>query len=495
MQLRIKVLTYKGRPPQRELSVFFDKKSGTIGRSPDNDLHLTDPDFIVSSKHASIVFDDNSYYIEDHSTNGSFFLDTGHELRNSSHSLKNGDKLEIGNYVLEVSISDVSDHSPHAPNSITFFTQDNGAAEDHENEQSPSSSPFSSPPDQDNEIKPPGVFDSGITTAGHYDPPSIAADVPEEQHPEPRDPFPLTPPDNFNPENLLASLDEPILSDSRSETSTLTTTTASLFSQSQFDDGFDLLEKDLQTDDAGAIPDVSTPSQEKLKEVGNIRPKSIETPRQETEFSKSDDTEKDSIPSSDMAEEGNELIAIFLEALGIKDEKGVLPEEIPEFMQTVGTVLKELADGLRAVLWARAESKGQITGITKTMIEIKRNNPLKFSPTVEDALKLMLLDKRTGFMDAVSAVREGYEDVKKHQLAVNAGVQATLQKLLNHLDPQNFEKQYEKKHVMKNKYCWEAYKNAYNDIVKETPKKFFDHEFAKAYKELVSRIEDVEMKS
>ena len=107
----------------------------------------------------------------------------------------------------------------------------------------------------------------------------------------------------------------------------------------------------------------------------------------------------------------------------------------------------------------------------------------------------MLIDKKPGFMDAVSAVREGYEDVKTHQLAVNAGAQATLQTLLNYLDPQNFEKKYEKKHFMKKNYCWEAYKNAYNDIVKKSPKRFFDHEFSKAYRELVSRIEDAKMKS
>jgi len=495
MQLGIKVLTYKGQPPQKPLSVSFDKESGSIGRSPENDLHLTDPDFIVSSKHAGIIFENNSYYIKDHSTNGSFLVDTGHELRNTTHPLKDGDKLEIGNYVLEISIFDPADQSPHAPNAGMFLDQDNGVGQELGNEQSPGLSSFFSLPDQNNEVKAPRVFDSGITTDGHYEPPSIIADASETQHSEPQEPLPSTPPDNFNPENLLAFLDESIFYNRKHDADSSQTASDSSFSQTPFDDDFDLPGRNSQIGDAGYVQDVSPPCQEKLTETEHIHPKHIETPRQESGFSQHADTEKDRNPLTEISEKGEELIAIFLEAMGIKDEKKIPPEEIFEFMQTVGIVLKELTDGLRAVLWARAESKGQITGITKTMIEIKRNNPLKFSPTVEDALKLMLLDKKPGFMDAVSAVREGYDDVKKHQLAVNAGVQATLQKLLNHLDPQNFEKRYEKKHVMKNKYCWEAYKNAYNDIVKETPKRFFDHEFAKAYRELVSRIEDAGIKS
>ncbi len=51
----------------------FSADGGTIGRLPDNDWVLPDP--YVSSHHARIRHKDNTFYIEDTSTNGVFIND------------------------------------------------------------------------------------------------------------------------------------------------------------------------------------------------------------------------------------------------------------------------------------------------------------------------------------------------------------------------------------------------------------------------------------
>lgn len=67
----------------------------SIGRHPDNALHIDDP--TVSSHHAKIVTLFNSSYIEDlGSTNGTFV--NGRKVR--THTLHNGDLLGIGQYQL-----------------------------------------------------------------------------------------------------------------------------------------------------------------------------------------------------------------------------------------------------------------------------------------------------------------------------------------------------------------------------------------------------------
>lgn len=69
----------------------------TIGRSQDNDVHLSDA--TVSSHHAKIFTYLNASYIEDlKSSNGTFI----NGKRVEKHTLKPGDVLKLGHQILEV---------------------------------------------------------------------------------------------------------------------------------------------------------------------------------------------------------------------------------------------------------------------------------------------------------------------------------------------------------------------------------------------------------
>ena len=98
--------------------------------------------------------------------------------------------------------------------------------------------------------------------------------------------------------------------------------------------------------------------------------------------------------------------------------------EISELLHTLGTILRESINGLMTILRGRSELKSQLR-VVMTTFKATENNPLKFSPSAEMVLKTFLIDRNPGFLDAVEAIREGFEDIKNHELAVNAGTGLT----------------------------------------------------------------------
>jgi type VI secretion system FHA domain protein len=185
--------------------------------------------------------------------------------------------------------------------------------------------------------------------------------------------------------------------------------------------------------------------------------------------------------------EYGDLLNEFLKAAGIEDASFLPPEQSAELMRTMGAVFKELIDGLMSVLRARSELKSQFR-VSMTVLQSVENNPLKFSRTIGEAVKLLLAKDQPGYVDAVDAVREGYQDVMNHQLAITAGVQASLMSLVSRFDPQKIASKYEEGIVLQKKAkCWDAYREAYRDIAREALEKFFGEEFSRAYEEQISK--------
>lgn len=104
MPLILKVLSYKDRSPEKLLSASFDQRGGTLGRSMNNHFALHDEEKVVSGKHAEIRFESGSYFITDTSTNGTYISNRNIKLQRETAALYNGDRLQIGDYMLLVNI-------------------------------------------------------------------------------------------------------------------------------------------------------------------------------------------------------------------------------------------------------------------------------------------------------------------------------------------------------------------------------------------------------
>ena len=87
----------------------FSVRGGSIGRAPENDWVLPDPDRYISGHHASIDYRDGAYYLRDNSTNGVYVNKSDHPVgRGAGIRLYDGDELRMGDYVFDVSIVNVS---------------------------------------------------------------------------------------------------------------------------------------------------------------------------------------------------------------------------------------------------------------------------------------------------------------------------------------------------------------------------------------------------
>jgi type VI secretion system FHA domain protein len=77
----------------------------SIGRGPDNDWTLLDPDKFLSKRHCMIAFRSGGWQIADLSTNGTFHnRDPDPVGQGQTRDLRDGDRLRLGNYEIEVHI-------------------------------------------------------------------------------------------------------------------------------------------------------------------------------------------------------------------------------------------------------------------------------------------------------------------------------------------------------------------------------------------------------
>jgi len=87
----------------------FSVHGGSVGRAPDNDWVLPDPDRYLSGHHASIDYREGAYYLTDKSSNGVFVNDSDQPVgRGTSLRLYDGDRLRMGDYQFDVNIVHVS---------------------------------------------------------------------------------------------------------------------------------------------------------------------------------------------------------------------------------------------------------------------------------------------------------------------------------------------------------------------------------------------------
>ncbi|MFY9941356.1 MAG: type VI secretion system-associated FHA domain protein, partial [Desulfobacterales bacterium] len=80
-------------------------------------------------------------------------------------------------------------------------------------------------------------------------------------------------------------------------------------------------------------------------------------------------------------------------------------------------------------------------------------------------------------------------DIMNHQLAMTAGIQAAVIRLLERFDPHIFSKQNEEGVVFKRKAkSWDAYRQAYTEIASQALEDFFGEPFAQAYEEQIRKL-------
>ena len=183
-------------------------------------------------------------------------------------------------------------------------------------------------------------------------------------------------------------------------------------------------------------------------------------------------------------------LALFLEGAGIKPEAiaGNTPAAV---LQGSGKLLRVMVSGLMELLRERSHMKDTFR-LPQTLMQAAQNNPLKFSPSVDEALRYLFNDRGEGsYLGAEDAVRAGFRDVRQHEQALVKAMLRAVQDYVERFDPQELKSRFDKglkrggllSSGNKLKY-WELYEESYPALTQREdggPPQLFTEEFARAY--------------
>ena len=190
-----------------------------------------------------------------------------------------------------------------------------------------------------------------------------------------------------------------------------------------------------------------------------------------------------------------DLLQAFLRGAGL-DQLILDNAQAEAQMESIGRSYRLMVEGLIDVLRARASLKGEFR-MQQTMIQPAENNPLKFAPNADEALLLLLRHGNQAFMAPDAAVRDSFNDLRAHQLAVMAGVEAAIKHLLTRFEPAQLEERMGKPGGLSSIFngsrqaqYWQQFTELYSNISREAQEDFqdlFGREFSRAYEDHSAR--------
>lgn len=486
MRLILKIISYKGFPSADDMTTEFTEQGGSIGRKPGNTMVLADAEHIVSGRHAEISFQNGGFVIKDMSTNGTMLVNSGMELKNNSAPLSSDEIIRLGEY--EISVKVIAEQAAAVGNPFDTPFGGSSAFSDPFAAASPAEPLFNIPsaPRADfQDIKP--LF-SGLDPFGQEELP-FAVNTPFKEQ-APSSPFQ----DSFTPPDVrVVETAEPNIADFFKGLDGLSA------NETPLQEPIAVMEPSIETPtpvfegsshgtpdpflELRGVSENSFPQQTVAPEPASVH---VQTPNA-TPVSPSP------IPTATVSQTptplapvapsqlDSELIRMFLLGAGISDPALVSAENASEAMKSIGGLFRGLIEGLMDVLRARAEMKSEFRVSVTTLRSID-NNPLKFNPDVESVLKLLIAPKNPAFTDSDTAVKEAFKDIKFHQMAMTAGIQASLAEILSRFNPDSFEKRLGEGLIFQKKArCWELYCEKYPELKNLALEDFFGDQFAEAY--------------
>lgn len=170
-----------------------------------------------------------------------------------------------------------------------------------------------------------------------------------------------------------------------------------------------------------------------------------------------------------------------------------------ELTQKFGQILRVVVHGLMDVLRSRHQVKDEFR-MRMTVVRPVDNNPLKLSANVDDALHNLLVKRNPAYLGPVEAFQDAFDDLRRHQLAMLAGMRVAFEHALAEFDADRlqaeFEKQVRKSSVfpigVKVRY-WDLYRDRQEEFAKDpeaTFRRLFGDAFTQAYEEQMKRLKD-----
>ncbi|HEX7013751.1 MAG TPA: type VI secretion system-associated FHA domain protein TagH [Steroidobacteraceae bacterium] len=402
MALKLRVISDHYKALGKQSSRLFGVTGGRIGRAPDNDWVLPDPDRYVSSHHCRVEFRAGKWLLEDTSTNGVFVngSDTPASVE-GIYTLKDGDRLRLGDYEILVSIDDRNDFPPDASGQLPVppavrAGKSRAPVEEDLGEELDltdllSDSMIAKMPDQ--AAKRAAAFELALR---------------QTANPQPAKPAPQ--PSAKAQRGGYASLLAPTLEEAES-TVALT----------RKNDDWQMQTRPYDRKTMEPLPTAAALA----------RP---EQPR-----------EKPRAERARRPGETSELAAgveAFCRGAGIDPSN--LPSDAQHALLTIaGQMFREVVLGLMDILKGRADLKSRLR-LSQTTIQPTDNNPLKFSASVEEAMMKLLDAHGNRYLGPIEAIRDSFADMRAHQAALAAAIQSAVDELMSRIEPGELQERFDR---------------------------------------------------
>lgn len=474
MALKLRVISDQYKALGKDSSRLFGVTGGRIGRANDNDWILPDPERYVSSHHAKVLFQGGQWILEDVSTNGVFINDGDTPLSvTGPRKLKDGDRLRFGDYDVLVSIDDRNDFSSDASGQMPRPNQPKGK---HKNRPSNHHAAREIDDDLGEELDITGLF---MARVSEEDVLAKFEDSPIHPHTAK-----ASAPDIDVDDVATDQGDEPTLPPAS--------------------DAWHMATRRLEARNATPVQSAPKaaatvpPPSENRAPAAKPQPSIKNAAGASSPLAKPTPQRTDANRRADGHGELQAGLEAFCRGAGI-DGSSLGAEAQAALLTLAGQMVREVVLDLMESLKQRAEQKNRLHA-SHTTIQPNNNNPLKFSASVEEAMKKLFDPHSTRYVGPIEAVREAFEDVRNHQMAIDAAMQTAVEDLLHRLDPNELQERFDrglKRSPLlsggnKSKY-WDLYTEFYPLINQRDGRGFpavFAQEFARTYAEKLDQVEN-----
>ena len=484
------VLTLQQGPrAQAVREIQLDTGELVIGRGAEADWQIDDPDMFVSRAHCRISGGADGYAVTDISSSGLFIDDSAKPLgAGNSAELRSGMRLRLGDYVLRVSLHGADQpgarSAAQSGGNVSRLAVDLGGDDffsrrEPEPAKQPRPADMPRPFDQPSEAvaKPFGRQGSDGNSAAFDDPFSLD---PVSSKPADRDSE--RPRTFLDPSGFDAESKQPRAAPQAPE-------------PAPFDDfGF-----------AGAAsePAPSAPRKNAPSSSPPLQRAPWELPPREAALPQA--AEPVYVPPPEPLSElrgaapaarpasagGDELRAAFLRGLGLSSADIPARDAIAE-MEKFGSEYRLMMDGIMQLLRKRAEEKSNAR-VAQTVVGSSQVNPLKFLPTVDDALATILAERSPGFLGGRAAITDAIRDLAQHHVRAWRGIQSALRQMIDRFDPAAIEEELKAGSgvsallpVNRASKLWQLYQKRHREIAHSAENRFLGEigaDFRDAYEE------------
>ena len=468
----------------------LDEGELVIGRSADAGWQIDDPDMFVSRAHCKISGGRDGYFVTDTSSSGLFINGSDSPLgAGKSTRLQSGMRLRLGDYIVYVDLQTptaqaaaadqpVPERLPPASRApVSIGRDDFFSATVEEEPRRPRPADLPNPFEQ----PVPGAFERAVSS--------------QRSSPAFDDPFSLDPVSTPVSKNAAPYLEPGGAANQPDPFSLDPAPSASRTAEragkpSDFNDDFGFGPAAMASSANGAG---STGQRERIAQ----RPQSAnpwDLPMQAADAAPPPRVGAAPKPARlpAAAQPGETALrSAFLHGMGVEEADFPGRDSIAE-MEKFGREYRLMMEGLMQLLRKRAEEKGNAR-VAQTMVGASEVNPLKFLPTVDDAIVTLIAERSPGFLAGEAAISDAVRDLAQHHVRAWRGIQAALRRMIDRFDPAAIEEELKSNSAIgtllsggRGAKLWELYQKRHREIAESAEKSFLGEigtDFRDAYEE------------